>query len=425
MNASLENPIYSAYIVSGAKKYNVTKALQSIDFSDRKNQFSKSATLHLVNVATGGSWLSSIIKVRDRVYIYADDGSKNEEVFRGFVWTRSYRSALTGHELQLRCYDNLIYMQESEDSQFFASGKSTKDVMQSICEAWGVSLEYSYESITHGKLALRGYLSDIIIDDILDLVKDRSGKKYVILSEKDTMQVKAVGSNTTVYTIQAGKNAIDTTSECTMDGMKTKVVILGKADKDDREPVEATEKGNTEGYGTIQKLIDRDSDTSLADAKKEAQNIIDEDGNPKWEYAITAPDIPWIRKGDKVKVSAGDIARELIVVNIDRNISNDGKKMELTLERVKTVTAATTDTTSTVPTENDKPNLSRVITITTPMMSGEDVTWLQKRLNALGYDCGDADGVYGWNTRSAVIKFQQSKGLSPDGQVGPLTWAEL
>lgn len=332
MNASKDNPIYTLYIVSGDKKYNVSAAIENLDFSDQEKQISKSMTASLVNKKVGNTWLSSIIKVRDRVYVYANDGSRNDEVWRGFVWTRPYHSSLSGQTLQLKCYDNLIYFQKSEDAEYFSSGKSTKDIMSSLCKKWGVNLEYTYESITHSKLALRGYLSDIFTADILDLVKERTGKKYVILSEKDVMKVKNVGTNTTIYKIQGGKNAIKTASECTMDGMVTKVVILGKADDNDRQPVEATLTGDTAKYGTLQKLISRSENTSLADAKKEGQSILNEDGKPKWVYEVTAPDIPWIRKGDKVSVSAGDMTSNYIVKGIDRTISNKEKTMTLTME---------------------------------------------------------------------------------------------
>ena len=35
------------------------------------------------------------------------------------------------------------------------------------------------------------------------------------------------------------------------------------------------------------------------------------------------------------------------------------------------------------------------------------------------------DGVFGSDTKSAVVNFQKSKGLSADGVVGPNTWAAL
>lgn len=337
MKASEGNPIYTIYMVDGSTKYDLTPVAISLDFSDQEKQLAQTMTASLMNILVKDKWLSSIIKVRQRIFVYADDGTKKDEVFRGYIWNRGYKSSLGDREIVIKCYDNLIYFQESEESEFFSAGKSSEDVISSLCSKWGVNLEYDYQSITHAKLALRGTLSDIIMGDVLDLVKDQTGEKYVILSSKDTLQVKGYGRNTTVYQFLAGKNAIMTKSESTMSGMVTKVVILGKADDEDsRDPVEATVLGATDKYGTIQKLIDRDENTTLADAKKEAEGILKNDGTPKFEYEVQAPDIPWIRKGDKVYVNAGDIyQRDLYVLGVDRDISAKGAKMTLTLCRVE------------------------------------------------------------------------------------------
>lgn len=335
MKASVENPIYTTYIVDGQTKYNITPAVISLDFSDQKKQMAQSVNINLMNAQAGGQWLASLLKVRQRVYIYADDGARNEEVFRGYIWSCGYKSGLEDRQIALKCYDNLIYFQESEEAVYFSAGKTTKSVMSTLCGNWGVKLEYSYSSITHSKLALRGNLADIFTADILDLVKDRTGKKYVIRSSKDTMQVLQEGSNSKIYAFKAGENAISTTSECTMSGMVTKVKILGKADDEsDREPVEAIVSGHTGTYGTLQKTISRSENTALADAKQEAQSIINEDGTPKWEYQLKAPDIPWIRKGDMVYVNAGNIYNSyLIATSVDRTIDNKSKTMTLTLEK--------------------------------------------------------------------------------------------
>lgn len=335
MNASIANPIYSVYIISGSTKYNVTPAVISIDRSESKKQIAQSATISLLNIKVGDAWLAGIINVRDRVYIYANDGTTNAEVFRGFVWTRPYKSSLNERDLTIKCYDHLIYLQESEAYEYFSSGNSTQNILKSICNEWGVKLEYSYSSITHAKLALRGKLSDIMTSDVLDLVKDRTGKDYTIISQKDTMYVKAVGQNTTIYRIEAGNNAISISSECTMDGMITKVIILGTAGDDERELVEATVIGNTSKYGTLQKIIDRTENTTLASAKEEAQNIIKKDGSPKWTYEVKAPDVPWIRKGDKVYINAGDIYKKyLIVTDIEHASDNNKSEMTLSLSNV-------------------------------------------------------------------------------------------
>jgi hypothetical protein len=56
--------------------------------------------------------------------------------------------------------------------------------------------------------------------------------------------------------------------------------------------------------------------------------------------------------------------------------------------------------------------------------SGSDVTSIQQSLVALGYSI-DIDGYYGPGTRSAVKKYQSSKGLIVTGQVNESTWSLL
>lgn len=331
MKAILQRPVYTVYIISDNIKYNVTPALISLDRSEADSQIAQKVTLHLMNIMVDGTWLVGLLKPRNRVYVYANDGETNAEVFRGYLWSREYRSSLSERELTYTCYDNLIYFQESEDTFFFPKGKNTKDVFQEICDKWEVELRYTYETITHEKLPLKGAMYDFFTADILDLVKKKTGKKYAIISDQDVMCIKTVGSNSKIYHFLAGKNVSSVDSGWTMDGMITQVVILGKADEDSEcEPVEAIVSGDTKTYGTLQKLESISENTDLEEAKEDAQYTIDEKGKPKWEYVMTGPDIPWIREGDKVYLDAGEVVESyLIVTNIDR--SYDSKKCEMTL----------------------------------------------------------------------------------------------
>ena len=334
MKASLENPVYTIYVVAGGSKYDLTPVAVSLVFTDQKKQLAQSLTATIMNVKVNGVWLSSLIKVRQRIFVYANDGEKNEEVYRGYIWTRGYKSSISDRELVLKCYDNLIYLQESDDSEYFSAGKSSSDVVNELCSKWGVQVKYNYESITHEKLALRGNLSDIIITDILNVVVDKTSKKYVIISEKDVMMIKGLGTNARVYNVKAKHDAIMTKSECTMDGMVTKVSVLSRKGTDERDFVEGTLSQNTGEYGTMQTIITREEDKTLDEVMAEAQGILDKKSTPTWEYEVEAVDIPWIRKGDKVYVNAGDIAdQNLIVTNLTRNISAKGAKMTLTLEK--------------------------------------------------------------------------------------------
>lgn len=56
---------------------------------------------------------------------------------------------------------------------------------------------------------------------------------------------------------------------------------------------------------------------------------------------------------------------------------------------------------------------------------GNEVMAWQEFLNANGYPCGIADGIFGKNTERAVKQWQSSHGLNADGIIGPKTWASL
>ena len=56
---------------------------------------------------------------------------------------------------------------------------------------------------------------------------------------------------------------------------------------------------------------------------------------------------------------------------------------------------------------------------------GTEVKQIQLRLQELGYNPGKADGIYGEQTKQAVVKFQRDNGLAQDGIAGPNTLKAL
>ena len=60
-----------------------------------------------------------------------------------------------------------------------------------------------------------------------------------------------------------------------------------------------------------------------------------------------------------------------------------------------------------------------------PMMRGDDVSALQARLNALGFDAGKEDGIFGVATDRAVRSFQKEYGIAGDGIFGLVSHAAL
>lgn len=330
MQASIVYPIYNLKIVTkNGKTYSLKKVTTDLNLSEYEKDLAQKVSISLANIKTADGYLTGLLGVRDRVYVTADTGSGYKEVFRGFLWDKNYESAVA-KTLSIVSYDNLIYLQNSKDSFYFSSGKNTKDIISSICNKWGIKLVFNYESITHSKKILRcQYISDSIIE-ILDEVKKKTGKRYTIYSENDVMHIETMGQNTTVYGIKKKKNISRVKTTETLDGMVTKVVITGKKDKNDREPILATVTGNISEYGTLQDMISKDEDTTLEKAKSEAKQILNEKGKPERTYSLEdVVDNPLVRKGHKVSVDAGNLKGDFLVLSVEHDAMNRAMSLEV------------------------------------------------------------------------------------------------
>jgi N-acetylmuramoyl-L-alanine amidase len=67
----------------------------------------------------------------------------------------------------------------------------------------------------------------------------------------------------------------------------------------------------------------------------------------------------------------------------------------------------------------------RLLYLRVPYMRGDDVLYLQRRLNELGFDSGPVDGIFGPPLEEAVTEFQRNAGLNVDGIVGETTLDRL
>jgi N-acetylmuramoyl-L-alanine amidase len=67
----------------------------------------------------------------------------------------------------------------------------------------------------------------------------------------------------------------------------------------------------------------------------------------------------------------------------------------------------------------------RLLCIRRPMLRGDDVGELQRRLNALGFDAGKEDAIFGPDTEHALTEFQRNAAVTADGICGRETIAAL
>lgn len=67
----------------------------------------------------------------------------------------------------------------------------------------------------------------------------------------------------------------------------------------------------------------------------------------------------------------------------------------------------------------------RLLYLRQPMLRGDDVASLQQALNALGFDAGKEDGIFGPQTAGGLGEFQRNTGVTVDGICGPETLTTL
>lgn len=67
----------------------------------------------------------------------------------------------------------------------------------------------------------------------------------------------------------------------------------------------------------------------------------------------------------------------------------------------------------------------RLLYLRSPLLRGDDVADLQRRLGGLGFDAGRVDGIFGQRTATALSEFQRNCGLTVDGICGPATVGAL
>lgn len=332
MKASIDRPVYSIYAADQeGHKFDLKSAVTSLSLSHGEKDLAVKVNLTLFNARVDdiNKTLNDALALKDDIYIYADIGEGVKEVFRGVIWTKNYDEDDT-KEIDIVAYDHLIYLQKSKDSFYFSANQKTKDIIASICDKWDIELKYNYDSISHPKLTLRSRrISDSIIE-VLDAAKKQTGEKYVIRSYQNVVYVDKVGQNENVYTVRKNENAGSVKTSESLDGVVTKVVITGAADDDGKEPVLATVEGETSKYGTLQDEISKKTDTELSEAKKEAQEIIDEKGKPFMTKKVKAVDNPMIKKGDLVNVVAGPLNATYTVISIEHDAMR--REMELEVE---------------------------------------------------------------------------------------------
>lgn len=299
--ASIDNPKYKVIVKRKNTKETIdlSGALIEVTLIDSEDEFAYRAEIKVANLIKANKYMASRVSIRDVVRIYANIGNGDKLVFVGLIWQKNVLSEKE-RTFTITAYDNLIYLQKSEGRKMYKKGLRTKTIMKHICKGWKLKMRYSYASIKHGKLKLTGDYASFISDSLLKKVRSRTGVKGIIRSVNGVLEVVPEGHNASYYHLKDNWNIISNEYVSTMDDAVTKVMITGVKTKNGKKAISV--KGDVKKWGTIQ-VVEERGKRKTADVKKTAKQTIKSKGHPHSRRKITARDIPYVRKGDRIMVN--------------------------------------------------------------------------------------------------------------------------
>ena len=117
------------------------------------------------------------------------------------------------------------------------------------------------------------------------------------------------------------------------EAMAGMLAIINASEEDYNKLSTAIDNSKDAAEGIRQKILTRGKDDSLDEAKKEAKEVLDDDGKPKEEIKVVTIDIPIIRKGDIIHLKMSSTGSGYYWV---KAITHDCDKMEMTMTLKKT-----------------------------------------------------------------------------------------
>jgi hypothetical protein len=204
-----------------------------------------------------------------------------------------------------------------------------KAIIEDIAKAWGIPLgDVQGPNIALGKQVFRGETLADMINSVLKEAKAKGSIKWIVRSKQGKIDVIKPGQNSPVYLFTADTNVESIEDRQDIEDLVTRVKIIGAEDSEGKAPVVAQLDGRTE-FGTLQEVVyQRQYDTPAA-AKSAAEDILKERGQPRRRRKVTAPDLPFLRRGDKVKVEAGTLIGYYIVSSVIHNATQRIMSMEV------------------------------------------------------------------------------------------------
>lgn len=304
------------------KQYDLTSVTNGLGWSEGEKELAAKITCKVaaVEFTTGIQPMTPLI-------IYADMGNGFAEVMRGTVEKVELIEANGEYYLSLEAADECLALRHNQDDLYFTEGHTSKAILEEILTKWGIPHELNLEEVKHAKKVYRQkYLSDMV-SDVLKDIKEKGGGVYFIRAREGVVEILPRGTNEVIYHFDIDYNAVKVRERFDSTSLVTRVQVVAKSNEEGRQRIESTVDGKTE-YGIRQVIYRRGDKETLQEAETAAKKLLEEQGDIKRETILESPDVPTIRKGDKVRVRSSAGEGYFFV----KSVRHSAPEMKMTLE---------------------------------------------------------------------------------------------
>lgn len=301
-------------------RYKIEGVSEGVSFSEAIDNIAYTSNVKLVETDE----IRSIgIKKGDKIKIIDEsfETKKDITIFNGTIW--DVNTSKKNRKIDLNCKERTVYIEESEDEYLFSEGMTATSRIKQYCSDWGIPIGGLID--TKIKLAKAVYRKSSILSMMLKDLKETAtkGGELYKLRMLDKLELFQIGSNPTVWKLET--IAEDINIKSSLNGVVTKVKVLGKNENDDgKSPIIGTYSKDIVKYGTIQKIVQDEKITNTSQASNYANNLFNT-GEESVSVSC-AIDINTLRAGDKVSLN-GSI---YYVIDIKHN-KDSVNKMTMTL----------------------------------------------------------------------------------------------
>lgn len=328
-------------ITADGTQLDITDIVTDLGWEESEREFSMRISLKIYNTQYLGKYMSELIQPLTPIIVYVLVNGQSKEVARGTVSSWGIVDSNSTQSIAITAYDELKALRECQDDGYFSDGLSSKQIITSLFDEWGISYDYKGPDVAQTKWVFKkNYISDMI-KKVLDDVRKKGKGVYFLRASEGTVCVLERGSNEDVYHFDADTNIVQIQDNFSTESLVTRVKIVGKSTDSGRPPVEAVVDGHTE-YGVKQIIMERPQDKSIADVTASAQEMLKEKGSLKRTTSLQAPDVPFIRKGDKIRIESGSLQGYWYITSIRHNA--DDKKMTFKVVEAKDSNSESYDT---------------------------------------------------------------------------------